>query len=163
MQINVKENNIKKTHLKISKVVDGDGVIVKNIFDNKEFEIRFLGIDAPELKPCKKLKKDEKESNLAAHYLMELGRKSLNYLLEIAPPNTDISILLEENNNKDHYGRTLAYVFLEDGTCLNEKMVSEGYAKPLDGFSCKELPKYHILNLKAKNEQKGLFKFSDTW
>ena len=163
MQLNAKENNIQKTHLKISKVVDGDGMIVRNIFDNKEFEIRFLGIDAPELKYCKKLKQDEIETNLAAQFLMELGRKSLNYLLEIAPPDTNISILIEENNILDLYGRTLAYVFLEDGTCLNEKMVTEGYAKPYNRFYCKELTKYQILNLNAKNEQKGLFSISKNW
>jgi micrococcal nuclease len=163
MQFNAKENNIQKTHLKISKVVDGDGLIVKNIFDNKEFEIRFLGIDAPELKFCKKLKQDEIETNLAAQFLMELGRKSFNYLLEIAPPNTNISIAIEENNILDLYGRTLAYVFLNDGTCLNEKMIVEGYAKPFNRFYCKELTKYQILNLRAKNEQKGLFAFSNSW
>ena len=34
------------------KAVDGDGVILKNILDNSEEEIRFLGIDAPEIKQC---------------------------------------------------------------------------------------------------------------
>ena len=163
MQFNAKENNIQKTHLKISKVIDGDGMIVRNIFDNKEFEIRFLGIDAPELKLCKKLKQDEIETNLAAQFLIELGRKSFNYLLEIAPPNTNISISIEENNTLDLYGRTLAYVFLEDGTCLNEKMITEGYAKPFNRYFCNELTKYQILNLNAKNEQKGLFSISKIW
>ena len=163
MQLNAKENIIQKTHLKISKVVDGDGMIVRNIFDNKEFEIRFLGIDAPELKLCKKLKQDEIETNVAAQFLIELGRKSFNYLTKIAPPNTNITIIIEENNILDHYGRTLAYVFLEDGTCINEKMITEGYAKPFNRFYCKELTKYQVLNLKAKNEQKGLFSISKKW
>ena len=163
MQLNAKENNLQKTHLKILKVVDGDGIIARNIFDNSEFEIRFLGIDAPELKICKKLKQDERETHLAAQFLIELGRKSLKYLLEIAPPNTNISISFEENNILDLYGRTLAYVYLEDGTCLNEKMVFEGYAKPFNRFYCKELTKYQILNLRARNEQKGLFAISNNW
>lgn len=163
MQLNAKENNLQKTHLKILKVVDGDGIIARNIFDNSEFEIRFLGIDAPELKICKKLKQDERETHLAAQFLMELGRKSLKYLLEIAPPNTNISISFEENNIVDLYGRTLAYVYLEDGTCLNEKMVLEGYAKPFNRFYCKELTNYQILHLSAVNEQKGLFAISNNW
>jgi micrococcal nuclease len=163
MQLNAKENNLLKTNLKIAKVVDGDGIIARNIFDNNEIEIRFLGIDAPELKICKKLKQDERETHLAGQFLMELGRKSLKYLLEIAPPNTNISISFEENNILDLYGRTLAYVYLEDGTCLNEKMVLEGYAKPFNRFYCKELTKYQILNLRARNEQKGLFAISNNW
>lgn len=163
MQLNAKENNLLKTHLKISKVVDGDGIIARNIFDNKEIEIRLLGIDAPELKICRKLKQDEKETHLAAHFLIELGRISFKYLLKIAPPNTNITISMEENNILDLYGRTLAYVYLEDGTCLNEKMVLEGYAKPFNRFYCKELTKYQILNLRARNEQKGLFAISNNW
>ena len=155
-------NNI-KNRFKIVQVVDGDGLIIENIFDKKLIEIRFLGIDAPELKPCKKLFQDERETHLAAHFLIELGRKSLNYLIEIAPPNTYISIALEENNILDVYGRTLAYVFLEDGTCLNEKMVAEGYAKPYNQFYCKELTNYQILNLNARREVKGLFTYSLNW
>ena len=163
MQLNAKANIIKKNHLKIIKVVDGDGLIVENIFNNQEFEIRFLGIDAPELKPCRKLTQDERETHLAAQFLMELGRKSLKYLLEIAPPNTNVSILLETENEIDLYGRTLAYVFLEDGSCLNEIMIKEGFAKPYSRYFCNELPKYQMLNLNAKNEQKGLFAISKNW
>lgn len=163
MQIEAKENIIIKNHLKIKKVVDGDGLIVENIFNNQEFEIRFLGIDAPELKPCRKLIQDERETHLAAQFLMELGRKSLKYLLEIAPPNTNVSILIETENEIDIYGRTLAYVFLEDGSCLNEIMIQEGFAKPYSRYFCNELPKYQMLNLNAKNEQKGLFAISKNW
>jgi micrococcal nuclease len=152
-----------KNRFRIVQVVDGDGLIIENIFDKKLIEIRFLGIDAPELKLCKKLYQDERETHLAANFLIELGRKSLNYLMKIAPPKTNISIALEENNILDVYGRTLAYVFLEDGTCLNEKMVAEGYAKPYNRFYCKELTNYQILNLNARNEVKGLFSYSLNW
>jgi micrococcal nuclease len=163
MQLNAKANIIKKNYLKIIKVVDGDGLIVENIFNNQEFEIRFLGIDAPELKPCRKLAQDERETHLAAQFLMELGRKSLKYLLEIAPPNTNVSILVETENEIDLYGRTLAYVFLEDGSCLNEIMIQEGFAKPYSRYFCNALLKYQMLNLNAKNEQKGLFAISKNW
>lgn len=154
---------IVKNRFRIVQVVDGDGLIIENIFDKKLIEIRFLGIDAPELKLCKKLFQDERETHLANHFLIELGRKSLNYLMEIAPPKTNISIALEENNILDVYGRTLAYVFLEDGTCLNEKMVAESYAKPYSRFYCKELTNYQVLNLNARNEVKGLFSYSLNW
>ena len=46
MQLNVKEQTIIKTHLKVAKVVDGDGIIVTNLFNKQEEEIRLLGIDA---------------------------------------------------------------------------------------------------------------------
>ena len=69
-----------------------------------------------------------------------------------------VSIALEENNILDVYGRTLAYIFLEDGTCLNEKMVAEeGYAKPYNDVFCEMLPLYQEWNLQAKNSLKGLY------
>ena len=61
-----------RPHYEIVKVVDGDGIIVKNIFTNKEEEIRLLGIDAPETKACKKLKQDEREYIYSGQFLMEL-------------------------------------------------------------------------------------------
>lgn len=156
-------HNVIKNTYKVVQVVDGDGLIIENIFDKKIIEVRFLGIDAPELKLCKKLYQDERETHLAAHFLIELGRKSLKYLLETAPPKTKVSITVEEKNILDIYGRTLAYVFLEDGTCLNEKMIAEGYAKPYNRFYCKELTKYQILHLNARNASKGLFSYSLNW
>ena len=155
-------NKIENT-FRIVQVVDGDGLIIENIFDKKLIEIRFLGIDAPELKLCNKLFQDERETHLAAYFLIDLGRKSLNYLMEIAQPNTNVSIAVEENNILDLYGRTLAYVFLEDGTCLNEKMVAEGYAKPYNRFYCKELTNYQMLYLNARSKVKGLFSYSLNW
>ena len=139
------------------KAVDGDGVILKNIFDNSEEEIRFLGIDAPEIKPCKKLIQDERETHMAGQLLMMLGRQSFNFLIELIPPGTKLAVKTESKESSDIYGRTLAYVYLPDGRCVNEIMIAEGYAKPYSRFYCSELTNYQILNMKAKNEKKGLY------
>ncbi|MBK9959184.1 MAG: hypothetical protein IPP11_11490 [Chitinophagaceae bacterium] len=64
MQYKAYGQAIIKTHLKITKVVDGDGIFVMNIFNKQEEEIRFLGIDAPEIKRSKKLQQDERETHL---------------------------------------------------------------------------------------------------
>ena len=43
-------NTFRTTYsLILSKAVDGDDIILKYIFNNSEEEIRFLGIDAPEI------------------------------------------------------------------------------------------------------------------
>ena len=139
------------------KAVDGDGVILKNIFNNSEEEIRFLGIDAPEIKPCRKLIQDERETHMAGQLLMMLGRQSFNFLIELIPPGTKLIVKTESKNYLDIYGRTLAYVYMPDGRCVNEIMVAEGYAKPYSRFYCRELTNYQILNMKAKKEKKGLY------
>lgn len=139
------------------KAVDGDGLILKDIFKNSEEEIRFLGIDAPEIKPCRKLIQDERETHMPGQLLMMLGRQSFNFLIELIPPGTKLTVKTENKDPLDIYGRTLAYVYLPDGRCVNEIMIAEGYAKPYSRFYCSELTNYQILNMKAKNEKKGLY------
>ena len=147
----------------LSKAVDGDGIILKNIFNNSEEEIRFLGIDAPEIKQCRKLIQDERETHMASQLLMLLGRMSLNFLIELIPPGTKLTVKTENKEYLDIYGRTLAFVYLPDGKCVNEIMIAEGYAKPFSRFYCSELTNYQILNMKAKNEKKGLYRIVDNF
>jgi micrococcal nuclease len=157
MQIEAMTKKTRRDFLIIKQIVDGDGLIVEDIFTKKCFEIRLLGIDAPELKPCRKLIKDEKQTHIAGQLLIELGRMSLKYLISIAPPKTKVYIITEDDNLLDTYGRTLAYVYLADGSCLNEKMIIAGYAKPFNDYFCEDLGKYQALSLQAKANKQGLF------
>lgn len=151
------EQILNKSNMILSKVVDGDGLILKNIFNQNEEEIRFLGIDAPEIKACRKLIQDERETHIAGQLLMLLGRHSFNFLIKLIPPGTKLTIASEQKDHTDIYGRTLAYVYMPDGRCVNEIMIAEGYAKPYSRFYCSELTNYQILNMKAKNEKRGLY------
>jgi micrococcal nuclease len=145
------------THQRITKVVDGDGLFVVDMFGSNEIEIRFLGIDAPEIKRSKKLLQDERETHLPGQLLLELGQASKQYLSSIAPVGTSITLLMEKQYSFDFYGRTLAYVLLPDGSCLNEVMISEGYAKPYSKYYCQALPTYQVINFEAKQEKRGLY------
>ena len=145
------------------KAVDGDGLILKDIFNNSEEEIRFLGIDAPEIKQCRRLIQDERETHIAGQLLVLLGRMSFNFLIELIPPGTKLTVKTESKENLDIYGRTLAYVYLPDGRCVNEILVAEGYAKPYSRFYCSELTNYQILNMKAKSEKRGLYEMVDNF
>lgn len=157
MYSNVIHNINIRINMYLSHVNDGDGLILVDSSGDNFEEIRFLGIDAPESKPCRKLQQDERETHMAGQLLLMLGRKSLNFLIELIPPGTKLTIKTETSDPLDIYGRTLAYVYLPDGRCVNEILVSEGYAKPYDRFYCAELPNYQVLNMVAKNEKKGLY------
>ena len=161
--LNINECRIIKSHLFLSRVVDGDGAFLNDLDNKSEHEIRFLGIDAPEIKSCRKLFQDERETHIAGALLMMLGRLSFNFLKELVLPGTLLKIKLEKGNEVDPYGRTLAYVYLPDGRCLNEIMIAEGYAKPYSRYYCSELTNYQILNIKAKNERKGLYGIVDNF
>ena len=119
MYIDAKEPINVFTHYKVSKVVDGDGIYCYNIFNKKEIEIRLLGIDAPEIKRCRKLKQDERELHLPGQLLIELGKMSWRFLFDLMPKETDITFITETDNEIDLFGRTLAYVIIKDGTCIN--------------------------------------------
>ena len=154
---NANEITIKKNLLKIIKFVDGDGIILEDIISKKEFEVRFLGIDAPEINYCKKIKQDEKELQVPAALLIKLGYLSLNFLKDQVNLGDFCTLVQEQNNLVDKYGRHLGYLILNDGRVLNEIMIKEGYAKPYSEVFCEMLPMYQEWNLLAKNSKKGLY------
>jgi micrococcal nuclease len=80
---------------------------------------------------------------------MLLGRVSLNFLIELIPPGTKLTVKTENQDCLDVYVPTLAYVYLPDGRCINEIMIAEDHAKPYSCFYCNELTDYQILYMKA--------------
>jgi micrococcal nuclease len=76
--------------------------------------------------------------------LMHLGYRSKKYLSSIAPINTSITLLIEKDNRYDIYGRTLAYVILPDGTCLNETLIIAGYQSHIINIIVEH---YHAIKL----------------
>ena len=161
--MNAKNTTFQKTHLKIVKVVDGDGLIVTNLFNKQEEEVRLLGIDAPELKKCRKLIQDEKETHIAGALLIHLGNLSYQYLIGIAKINQPITLVMEQDNHTDVYGRTLAYAYIDDGISINEKMVEAGFAKPFNKYYCEKLAYFQKLHAIARLEKRGLFSYVDTF
>ena len=158
MQISAKEQTIIRTGFVVIKIIDGDGLIVRNIFNHNEEEIRLYGIDAPEIKLCAKLIQDERETHLPGSLLMTLGYKSFGFLRKAVLPGTLITIIQEQGNMNDKYGRTLAYVLLPDGRSINEIMLKNGYAKPYEKVYCSRMAEYQAISLKAMGRKKGLFK-----
>ena len=157
MQLNAKETTITKNLLKIVKFVDGDGIILEDIVSKKEFEVRLYGIDAPEINYCNKIKKDEIELQVPAALLIKLGYLSFNFLKDQVNLGDVCTLVQEQNNLVDKYGRILGYLILNDGRVLNEIMIREGYAKPYNEVFCEMLPMYQEWNLQAKNSSKGLY------
>lgn len=155
--MDAKNKTLTKNLLKIAKFVDGDGIILEGIITKKQIEVRFLGIDAPELKYCDKIKKDEKELHVPAALLIKLGFLSLNFLKNQVNLGDECSLVQEQNNLMDKYGRHLGYLVLKDGRVLNEIMIKEGYAKPYNDVFCEKLPIYQEFNLQAKNAKIGLY------
>jgi micrococcal nuclease len=147
--------------LRTKKFVDGDGLIVEDFITKKDFEIRLYGIDAPEMNYCEKVKNDEKKLQIPAALLIKLGYKSLEFLISNVGLDEMCTLIQEENNTLDKYGRYLGYLVLSDGRILNEIMIREGFAKPYNDVYCEMLPLYQEWNLLAKINRKGLYSLVD--
>jgi micrococcal nuclease len=85
------------------------------------------------------------------------GFQSKEFLSTLVPVGSIITIKMEKKRCYDSYGRTLAYVFLKDGTCVNETLIREGYAKPYSRYYCVALPEFQAIAFTAKIQKKGLF------
>lgn len=113
-KIEVKEIKTSTSTLyKVLDVVDGD--TIKVLVDGESITIRLIGIDTPETKdPRKPVQCFAKEASKKATEL--LGDKQV--YLEVDP----------SQGERDKYNRLLRYVFLENGTSYQEKMIRDGYA-----------------------------------
>jgi micrococcal nuclease len=108
-------------------VIDGDTLIVKD--GSKRLHVRLIGIDAPEVRENEKAFRDSKKTGLDLKAMNELGRSSAAHLKMLVAIGSRLK--LESASKLDRYGRTLAYVYREDGVFLNKRMLEDGYAYPL--------------------------------
>jgi micrococcal nuclease len=120
-------------------VDDGDTIV---LMDGRH--VRYIGINSPEI---------EHEDQKAEPYGYEA--KKFNKTLVFSK-----KVRLELDTQKyDRYGRLLAYVFLNDGTFVNAKMIEEGRAYCL---YIRPNVKYHESMLQSQREamvaKKGIWK-----
>jgi micrococcal nuclease len=96
------------------KVTDGDTIVVR--LNGKRERVRLIGIDTPETR----------HSPRGPEPLADEATAALRRLLANA------NILLRfDAEERDRYGRLLAYVYTHDGEFVNAAMLREGWARPL--------------------------------
>ena len=147
----------------VEEVLDGDSLKVKQEFGQERREIRLYGLDAPEVHLSRKMREDEAKSGIPASLLLQYGLMSLNYVLQVCPPGTRITLLTELDNRTDFWLRDLAYVILPSGECLNELLIRNGFAKASHSYYCSMLPEYQHLNFQAKQNNAGIYLFIDVF
>jgi micrococcal nuclease len=92
----------------VQRVVDGDTIVISG-----GERVRMIGINTP-------------ESVEEAGEVEYFGKEASKYTEEKLEGKT---IYMEKDvSDRDDYGRLLRYIYLEDGTLYNEKIVKEGYA-----------------------------------
>jgi endonuclease YncB( thermonuclease family) len=95
---------------RVKRIIRGDIIEVENVG-----QVRLIGVDTPDGKP----------------QYEERGKDTVAFVQKIL---SDESVRIETDEvysarqNKDAEGRTLAYVYLKDGTLLNLELLKQGYA-----------------------------------
>jgi micrococcal nuclease len=109
-------------------VYDGDTLEVT--LAGKREIVRLIGIDAPETHDNKKSHEQAVAAIVDLKTILALGERAANFVRRTTPPGSSVRIEYD-SERRDEFNRVLAYVYLPDGTMLNEKILSYGYAKPM--------------------------------
>ncbi len=101
---------------RVVATVDGD--TIKIVRDGATTTVRLVGVDTPEtVDPHKPVQCFGKESSEETKRI-------------IAESDYEVRIVTDITQSKyDKYGRLLAYVYLQDGTMLDEYLVANGYGR----------------------------------
>lgn len=107
----VYDYTIKTEHgraIKVARVIDGDTVELVN-----GERLRYIGIDTPEEVDPRKSPQCFAEAAAAANKAMVESKSIIFY---------------DDVSRKDKYGRWLGFVYLSDGTFVNQSLVARGFA-----------------------------------
>lgn len=111
--IKIIESSKSSSLVKVTKIVDGD--TIKMDIGGTIETVRMIGVDTPEIKdPRKTVQCFGKEASARTKELLE------NQMVKLEADSTQ--------NDRDKYSRLLRYIYLENGTFINKKLIEEGYA-----------------------------------
>jgi micrococcal nuclease len=126
----------------VKQVVDGDTLILEN-----GERVRLIGVDTPETKhPQKPVQYLGHEATTFTRNMVEGKRVWVEY----DQANAHVG-------HRDKYGRTLAYVFREDGKFVNGEIISEGYGHAYTQYPFKYLNEFRALERQAREQKRGLW------
>ena len=141
-----------KEYIVVKRVVDGDTFLLSN-----GERVRLLGIDTPEKYESKKLDKDIETTHQDKKTIKKLGQLASDYVKNFVEGK---KVYLEKEPNyedKDRYGRLLRWVYLEDGTFVNGKIVKDGYAQVYEKFPVSKLDELRKYQKEARENNRGLW------
>ncbi len=142
----------------VVKVNDGDTFEIDMKDESgKNYRVRMLGIDTPEKFDSDKLDRDAERTGKDKKTIQKLGELASDFTKALIDKK---KVRLEKEPNhedKDKYGRLLRYVYLEDGTFVNKKIVSDGYANAYRQFKISKLDEMISAEKDARENKRGLW------
>lgn len=127
----------------LARVVDGDTLRVR-LDSGEEETVRLIGIDTPE----------------TVHPRIGVqpwGAEASAYTRALLPPGEPVALELDVEE-RDRYGRLLAYVYLRDGREVNALLLNEGLAQLLTiPPNVKHVDRYVRLQEEARHARRGMW------
>jgi micrococcal nuclease len=119
-------------------VIDGDTIVL----DGEE-HVRLIGVDTPE-------KNDERPG------VRQLARQASSFTLgQVAGRKVRLEY---DQTRYDKYHRTLAYVYLEDGSMLNAEIIRRGYGFAYVRFPFRYMAEFRAYERAAREGAVGLWR-----
>jgi micrococcal nuclease len=147
-----KRKNIGSELFTVTEVIDGDTFRLSN-----GEKVRLLGMDAPEMNESDKLDRDSEQSGRDKNTIKKLGTLSAEYVKKLANGK---NVYLEKEpggDDRDKYGRLLRYIYLEDGTLINGKIIRDGYAYVYDRYQLSKTREFKQYEKEARENKRGLW------
>jgi len=121
----------------VDRVIDGDTVSVVGVG-----AVRLIGVDTP-------------ETVHPRQPVQEFGREARAFLQGLIGGK---AVRLEyDQTRRDRYGRTLAYLYLADGTFVNAEIVKQGYGHAYTEFPFRYLEQFRQFEREARAAGRGLW------
>ncbi len=129
-------------HAWVKRTVDGDTLDV--IVGGTEEKVRLLGINTPE--------------SVDPRRAVECYGKEASHQMDLLSTHHNVTMAGDPTNqNRDKYKRLLRYVYLEDGTFVNARMVEHGYAFAYTVYPFQYMKMFTDLEKKAQENELGLW------
>ena len=130
---------------KVANVVDGDTVDI-DIADGKykHTRIRLLGVDTPETKGPR-------------YPEMYYGSQASEFVKKLVLGKNVTVVIDTVADQRDRYRRLLAYIELDDGRCVNEQIIMQGFGYADLRFPHTHFDKYEQLQNDAIKAKTGLW------
>ena len=127
---------------RVLRVIDGDTIVL-----SPNEKVRLIGVDTPE--------------TVHPNKVVECFGKDAKEFTRAAVHGKMVRVVLDEANalrkHKDRYGRTLGYLYTEDGMLLNAELIRRGYAHAYTRFPFRYIVEFREMERQARREAAGLW------
>ncbi len=131
---------------RVIRVDDGDTIVVD--MAGVEEKVRFIGVDTPEVHDPRK----------AVQCFGKAASEHTKSLIGEGPVRLETDPL---SSNRDRYNRLLRYIYLADGTLVNQSIIEQGYGFAYLSFPFTKSDAFAQAQTSAREQDRGLWSSCD--